>query len=322
MMFHPRPRFFSRALSASNAPDDLRLAILRTVLYADIFDYPLTLVEIHRYLIGYRASVDEVTAVIQTDGLAGWLSSHAGYYTLRERPAIVATRRERERGAARLWRQARAWAGRLAALPFVRMVAVTGALSMNNAPADDDIDLLIVTAPGRVWLSRALCVALVRLARLAGVRLCPNYLLATAALVQDQQDLYIAHELAQMVPLAGHALYAEMRAANAWTRRFLPQADQPPRIEPDLAPRGWRLHLQRLGERLLGGRLGDRLEAWERARKQRKFASAARASAAAQLDADRVKGHFDDHGRRVLAAYHERLCAQWGRVPGESGRDD
>lgn len=322
MTFRSRPLLQPHARSASGVSDPLRLAVLRTVLYADIFDYPLTSVEIHRYLIGHRASADEVTAAIGADGLASRLSSRDGYYALRERPAIVATRQERERASARLWRQARAWAGGLAALPFVRMVAVTGALAMDNAPAEDDIDLLIVAAPGRVWLARALCVALVRLARLAGVRLCPNYLLSTAALVQDQQDLYIAHELAQMVPLAGHALYAEMRAANAWTRRFLPQADRPRRLEPDRTPRGLRLRLQRFGERLLGGRLGDRLEAWERARKQRKFAPAARTSAAALLDADRVKGHFDDHGRRVLAAYHERLRAQLGVVHWELGLDD
>jgi hypothetical protein len=98
-----------------------------------------------------------------------------------------------------------------------------------------------------------------------------------------------------------------MRSANAWTRRFLPHAEVPLRVEPDLAPRGLARRLQALGERLLSGRLGERLERWEQARKQRKFHLAAPEAAAARLDADHVKGHFNDHGRRVLAAYADRL---------------
>ena len=39
---------------------DLAQAILQTLHYADLFDYPLTLAELHRYLIGYRADAAAV----------------------------------------------------------------------------------------------------------------------------------------------------------------------------------------------------------------------------------------------------------------------
>jgi hypothetical protein len=288
---------------------DIEEAILQTVLYADIFDYPLTPAEIHYYLIATPATCERVLALIDNSGgLRSRLLVTRGFVTVRGRQSIVEVREARGHSSAQLWPVARRWAAVISALPFVRMVAVTGALAVDNAPAGDDIDYLIVTAPGRVWLARALAVAVVRLARLFGVGLCPNYVLAHSALGQQQRDLYVAHDLAQMVPLAGHAVYCELRAANHWATSYLPQAQSPLRAEPELSLGQWRSALKRTGERLLGGRLGDALECWERDRKLRKFAPAAgQASSAAELDADRVKGHFDDHGHPILEKFNERV---------------
>ena len=290
------------------APSPLDAAILRTVLYADVFDYALTLAEIQHYLIEQTAAPSAVSAALDESAwLAQRLTRTGQYVTLPQRAHLAALRDGRRRVAELLWPRARRWAARLSALPFVRMVAVTGALAMDNAPANDDIDFLIVTEPGRVWLTRALAVGLVYLARLGGVGLCPNYVLSTRALAQDRQDLFTAHDLLQMIPLAGLSVYETMRAANRWADSFLPNAVRPLRCEADLSPRGLTHALQRLGEWLLSGAFGTALENWERARKQKKFASAARASSAAQLDADRVKGHFRDNGQPILHAYTARL---------------
>lgn len=286
-------------------------AILRTLLYADIFDYPLTPHEIHYYLIETTASRAAVQARLDhSDWLSARLTHSNGYLTLRDRPSLAALREARRHSSAALWPPARRWAAVLGALPFVRLVAVTGALAVDNAPAGDDIDYLIVTAPGRVWLARALAVLVVRLARLWQVGLCPNYVLADTALAQKRRDLFVAHDLAQMVPLVGLGVYADLRAANGWAEAYLPQAARPLRIEPDHAPHGPVRAAQRGLEWLLGGRLGAALEAWERRRKLARFAPAAhQPNASAELDAERVKGHFDDHGSPILQRYEARLRA-------------
>lgn len=295
-------------------PFAVDLAILRAVLYADVFDYPLTLDELHRYLPGEAPPVEALAAALVPSG-GGWLMAHiahsGGYYCLADRTALAALRREREARALRLWRAARRFGRVVAHLPFVRMVAVTGALAMNNVKPDDDIDFLIVTAPGRVWLARAFAILVVRLARLAGVQLCPNYLLAETALAQERRDFFVAHELAQMIPLVDHARYRQMRAANAWTADFLPNASGAPRLEPDLAPHGLGLRIRCVLERALGGVFGDRLEQWERRRKTTKFRpQLERAGASAVLDELQVKGHFNDYGQRALEAYRSR-CARY-----------
>ena len=286
-------------------------AILRTLLYADVFNYPLTADEVYRFLIGVKAQPEEVRRALHH---SAWLAERTerinGYFALEGRVETAARREVRERASRDLWRTARRYARWLGHLPFVRMVAVTGALAMDNSEAGDDIDFLVVTTPGRVWLARALCIGLVRLARALGVRLCPNYVLAKTALLQNRQDLFTAHEVAQMTPVVGHALYEEMRRANAWAYEFLPNALGPPRREPEGAPRGLGRWAQGALEWALGGRLGDSLEQWEQKRKLVKFRPQAQlATADAVLDAEHVKGHFRDYGVLTLQAYEDRLRA-------------
>ncbi|MGQ0603995.1 MAG: hypothetical protein ACT4QE_20125 [Anaerolineales bacterium] len=291
-------------------------AVLRTLVYADVFDYALTLTEIHRYLIGKAATPDSVGDTVEAACRAGEVTTAGAFFCLPGRRETMALRVERESYSAQVWPHARRWVDVITSLPFVRAVTVTGALAMNNVHTPhDDIDLLIITAPRRVWLARALCIGVVRVARRFSVELCPNYVLSSTALAQSQRNLYIAHELAQMVPLAGHTLYAEICAANRWTRSFLPNATAPQsasQAQIPFAPALWRARpmraLQALGEPLLSNAVGDRLERWERDRKQRKFARAVTHSAAAQLDLDHVKGHFHDHGVRVLQTYETRLA--------------
>jgi hypothetical protein len=187
------------------------------------------------------------------------------------------------------------------------MVGLTGSLAMGNVDGRGDIDLMVVSAPGRVWLGRAAVIAVVHVARLAGDTLCPNYVVAENALALDDGSIYGAHELAQMVPLYGRTVYQRLWAGNPQIARHLPNA-RPYTMPPDrLLPVG-RL-LKRGVEYLLGGTLGDRLEAWERHRKVTRLRGQQLApSAEIVFSPDRCKGHFDRHRARVLAAYHRRLA--------------
>lgn len=281
-------------------------ALFRTLIYADLFEYALAAEEVWRYLIQEESTLTETRAMLDSAVQTGAILQQAGLYALGNRSELFGLRVERARFSSELWPRARRWGHVLAALPFVRMVAVTGALAMHNAQsATDDVDYLIVTVPGRVWLARALCVGVVRLARRFGVELCPNYVLSVTALAQSPRNLYIAHELAQMVPLSGFGLYQEMQAANRWVGSFLPNHPFNQSAPPKHPERPTRL--QRAGEFLLPPFIATPLENWEQRRKQGKFQQAAAHSPAAQLDRDRVKGHFNDHGAWVLAEYETRL---------------
>lgn len=287
----------------------LETAILEAVIYADVFDYPVTAQEIHRYLVACQADLAGVQQALERSLLPhGRLECRSGYFFLPGRVALVALRQRRAAIARALWRHARVYGGWIARLPFVRMVAVTGALAVDNVDDDADIDYLIVTEPGRLWVCRALVIGLVRWAGLRGHAICPNYFLSERALVIGERNLYTARELAQMVPIAGVPVYESMRRLNAWADQFLPNATGLPR-ESAAAPvagsvvRSWL-------EGALRTSLGGRLEDWEMRRKVAKFGSRmAGASAPDEVAfcADWCKGHFDGHAHAVLHSFSQRL---------------
>lgn len=285
----------------------LERAIIQTVAYADVFDYPLTADEVQRYLIGVPASRDAVRSVLSNRRLVPQMLSHSGrYFTLVGREVVVETRRGRAAPAAEYWRRAVRYGHAIGNLPFVRMVAVTGALAMDNV-ADGDIDYLIVTEPGRLWLCRALVVALVRAAALRSTELCPNYFLSERALQLSERNLFTAHEIAQMVPLTGIQVYLHLRALNRWTDNYLPNASGPPHRVAPVEPRPHRT--RRLVERTLRSRLGSPFERWEMTRKVKKLGQRSNGHAEAAFGPDWCKGHFGDHGQLTLSRFEERLRA-------------
>lgn len=290
-------------------PATLEDAIVQTVAYSDVFQYPLKAQEIHRYLIRWRVTLDEVCEALSDPRLTpGRLTRIGDYYTLPGREAIVETRLRRAHTSAALWEKAIFWGHRIASLPFVRMVAVTGALSVDNSEAGDDLDYLIVTEPGRLWLCRGMVIALVRLAARQGDIICPNYFISERALVVKEHNLYTAHEMAQMVPLTGYTLYQRMRELNPWVEEWLPNAVGLPRPMPTNLATGprWRP----LAETLLRSPLGSWLERSEMQRKLKKLSQQGAASAnpeESEFGPDWCKGHFHAHGQQTARALSSRL---------------
>ena len=292
------------------APTDVPIeeAILRTLAYADVFDFALREPELQRYLIGRVATAAEVGGAL--DAMGDRVVRRDGIVAAAGRAALIEVRQERRHSAARTWPAALRYARAVGSLPFVRMVAITGALAVGNATEGADIDLLVVTEPGRVWLTRAGTIAIVRYAAFEGHDLCPNYFLAEHAPVTEVDDLYGAHELVQMVPVVGAGVYRRLREANAWTARHLPNAAGAPLGGRALRPPVLR-RARPIAEALLRTPVGSAAEGWERRKIGRFRTEAAErgVTAEARFSADWCKGHLDGHGHRIRLAYEARARA-------------
>lgn len=284
--------------------DAVQTATLQTIIYADIFDFALNSEEIHRYLLYHLpVSLEQVQQALCSEELRSQILTDDNYFALQTNHHAIQRRHASEQVADQFWKQASYFARWLAAIPFVEMVALTGALAMRNPGSErDDFDFLIVAHPGRVWFVRACSVLLVRGVRLFGNEICPNYILASDQLRQKRQDLFIAHEIAQMRPLFGWKIYRRMLQENQWTRSMLANA------APFSACTDHAQPLKRLLEWLLSGAFGDLLDRWEYNRRARKLRlQALHPQSAAVIDHHHVKGHFHDHGTHILEAYETRI---------------
>lgn len=291
---------------SSASPRWLEEAVLSTLAYADLFDFPLTFPELRRYLHGRSATTAQLDSTLQTSTrLHRLVRQYSGYYLLTGRESLAEIRRQRAETARTSLPRAVKYGQHLAHLPFIRMVALTGSLAVGNPSPGADFDYFIITAPGRLWLARALVVLLVRWAyiRTRDV-LCPNFLISEGALEHPQQNIYTAHEIAQMLPLAGNAVYARFRSANAWTSTYLPNAAGSPPITGPGIPDG--KAVKQSLEWLLGLPVWNHLEAWEMQRKIRQFQPLGR-SAEIHFSPDWCQGHFNGHAQATLQRHHQNL---------------
>src|SRR5689334_17416286 len=214
---------FGPAAPGARATDrEVERAVLLTVHYRDLFSCAPTLDQLQTYLIGCAAGAGQVRAAVgRLEGR--FVVVQNGRVMWPGRESLIQEARDREAASRDLWPRARRIGWWLRAVPFVRMAAVTGSLSMNHAGREHDIDLLCIAAPGRVWLVAAWLRALHLCARrLSTVDLCANCILDETDLGVRHQNLYLAHQIAHLKPLWGREAHQRFLAASRWVDRFLP----------------------------------------------------------------------------------------------------
>lgn len=202
----------------------LELAILKSVVYASLFDYPLTAEQVQRTLVECTATTSEILAAWgRSPALASVLECRDGFFFPIGRGDLVAERHRREaRSLAFLDRHASVLR-LICALPFVRMVALSGSIAHHNLEPDGDLDLFIVTRGHHVWTVTLSIVLLTKLLRRRGT-ICANFVVADSELTFEQQDLFTANQIIHLKPLVGEGLMAEIVAANPFVSRFYPNA--------------------------------------------------------------------------------------------------
>ena len=198
------------------------LAVLRSVVYASLFDYPLTLAQLRATLV--EVSADEATVAAwwrHSEFLQSAIEHRDGWYFPAGRGDLVQTRSRREVLSRDLLERDRRLIALVSRMPFVRMVAVSGSLAHLNAERSADLDLFVITAPHRVW---SVTLSVLVIARLLGwrKRMCLNYVISEAALAIAPGDLFSANQIIHLRPIVGHDVFARFIAANPFVREFYP----------------------------------------------------------------------------------------------------
>ncbi|MBL8090301.1 MAG: hypothetical protein JNJ43_08230 [Anaerolineales bacterium] len=305
---------FTSPAPTLDATKSLSQAILETLAYSDIFDYPLTLDELHKYLT-ISATKEEIKNHVSNINHVGFKE---GYYFLENRADIVGIRKTRSIKSIKSLKRALFYGKILGLLPFARMVSITGSLAVLNLSKLADMDYMLVTQPNRLWLARACAVTFGRLMRLFGDKICVNLLVSENALLWPLHDLYSAREMCQMIPITGFATYQKLLHQNQWTKTFLPNAS----LELNhfqISSQDKSSLLQKLLEFLFKGRFGDFIENWAMKLQLNHIFATYGKGLEANFSADICQGNFHDHRKWADEVFAERLNALslWKRGRGE-----
>lgn len=197
-------------------------AFLHSVLYASVFDYPLTSEQLHESLLHVRAEPSDILAwYASSDTLHVAIEHRDGYFFPRGRRDLLGVRHARERSSRTVLHDLQRPLALVMCMPFVRMVALSGSLAHLNAEGGADLDLFVVTARGRVW---AVTTTLIALARLLGWRdrLCLNYVVSEDHLAVTPPDLFSANQIIHLRPVSGIAVYERFVHANPFVAHYYP----------------------------------------------------------------------------------------------------
>lgn len=219
---------------------NLRQSILNTIAYHDIFDYPLTLVEIYQWLFqqsgvsGQRPALIDVLEALNTSKfLKDRIENKNGFYFLKDRQNIINTRLNRYNHAQAKYKRV-LWVCKLFSyFPFIQMIAVCNTLAYNNTKNQSDIDLFVVVKEKRVWLARFFTVAFLTLLHLrpraknAKDKICLSFFADEKNMNLEyfciENDIYMPFWAAQIVPMYDRENYYEkFLAENKWVASQIP----------------------------------------------------------------------------------------------------
>jgi|GEM_PF-1311035 len=147
---------------------NFRKSVFSAIVYFDIFDFPLTLIELYEYALDFseKTSKDSMDLYsffdfIQKDE---WLSKRIknknGFYYLRGRDSVLKTRRERYRFSKIKFESALFWVKIISKIPFARALFLSNSTAVFNAKEESDIDLVVITSKGGAWWARFLILSL------------------------------------------------------------------------------------------------------------------------------------------------------------------
>lgn len=201
-------------------------AAVKTLLYFDVFHYPLRADEIRRFIglrVGQEELLEELSG-LEEEGIIQRADDHYGFGDLANN---IARRRADNARAEKRMRKARRMSRFIGRFPFVRGVMLSGSMSKGCLAKDGDVDYFVITEPGRLWIARTLLIAFKKLFLLNSRKdFCVNYFLDLDHLAIEDRNLFTATEVLTLIPTFNAAVCDRFFAANLWAGNVLPNTER------------------------------------------------------------------------------------------------
>ncbi len=132
---------------------NLTKEIIKIIAYFDLFDFPLTPLEIASYL----SNKEPLLSIIEVlDCQKQLIFEHNGFYGLKGREEIIGTRTKRYNYSNRKIKIAKRFIYIFKHFSFIKVIALANSIGAHNLREGSDIDFFIISSPGRLWLTRLL----------------------------------------------------------------------------------------------------------------------------------------------------------------------
>lgn len=207
-------------------------AVLTTILYSDIFSFPITKNELWKFLIA-KKKISRDAFDNSLNSLDENISYKSGYFCLRNRDEIINKRLDNVSEVNRKLQKVRLVSQKLSSISSILFIGITGGLAVGNVTKHDDIDLVIITKKNTLFLTRFFILFMLETMGLRRTRnqiktadtICVNLLFDETAIdwFAEKKDVYTAREIAQVLPLfERNGMYRKFLSANKWIKNFLP----------------------------------------------------------------------------------------------------
>lgn len=260
-----------QAAEAFKVKPELVKAVLNTIRFYDLFDFPLIAEEVQAYLYKYfkPLHIKELKATLKYLVNVGKLSEIRDYFVLPGRESLIEKRKTRKFIAEKFWNRTKLYGQYMRSVPFTKMIAVCNNLAYNNSSSTSDIDLFIVVRPGRMWLARFLITLILHFYgvrrhgnKVAG-RFCLSFFVTSDKTDMREfelpgEDPYLAYWAKNLRPIVGEKEYLEFREKNReWLASYGLEFDDSYKKHMYHYEDG---RLKKFWEWILGGFLGDQFE--------------------------------------------------------------
>ncbi len=186
-------------------------AIVRAIAFFDMFNYPLSVFEVFKF-IELKSDINQIDRILIQMVSDGVLESKNSFYYLPKRSEIVGQRIDKFNHSERKFRIAIKITKYFRFVPWVRLVAIVNLMGADNLRDEGDIDLFIVSEKNRLWLTRFFTALITKILNMrpkernSKDKICLSFFVGIDSLnlgeMQiSQNDLYFKYWLANIVPI-------------------------------------------------------------------------------------------------------------------------
>ncbi len=205
--------------------DILKKNILKTLLYYDIFSHPLKAEEIFTFLPRNSIQKEEVENMLHefSGDSSSSFAEKEGYYYIKPFEENIAKRILRENHSKKMWEAAAIVTHIIKRFPFVRGIMITGSLSKNSSDETSDLDFMVITADGRLWIARTLLMLFKKIFLFNSYKyFCINYFITESHLEIEEKNIFTATEIATVKGAYNTDLMNEFISKNGWIKSYFP----------------------------------------------------------------------------------------------------